>query len=70
MRKKSRSASGFILADVLAALVIAAIALSTLLTGVTHAAKLVSVQGERIVHLVTQENDGASKTMQVLAVGE
>lgn len=68
MRKKSTS--GFILADVLAALVIASIALGALLTGVSHAARLVTVQGERVTQLILQENDRVSKAARILVLEE
>jgi hypothetical protein len=70
MRKKPGSDSGFILADVLVALFIAAIALSALLTGVAHAARLVSMQGERVTKLVSVENERTSKAAQILTPGE
>jgi len=70
MRNRKRANDGFILADVLAALVIAAISLSTILTGVAHAARSVSVQADHILKLLEQENDRASKTKQIFVVGE
>lgn len=68
--KKSPAAPGFILADVLVALFIAAIALGAVLAGVTHAAKSVSIQGERVTKLLSVENERASKAAQILSAGE
>ena len=70
MGNKSLSTAGFILADVLAALVIAAIALSTILTGVIHGARLVSIQTERILKVIERENEKVSKAEQIFTVGE
>ncbi len=54
-RRRSGS-PGFILADALAALLIAAIALAAILGGAAGSVRVVAAQGERILALVQQEN--------------
>ncbi len=63
---KTKAAPGFIVADVMAAIVIAAIALSAILTAVIHATRLAAGERDRIVKIVEKENVRASNLAQVL----
>ena len=58
MRGPARASgtSGFVLADALAALLIAAIALATVLGGTAGSVRLVAAQGLKLLALVQQEN--------------
>jgi hypothetical protein len=60
---------GFILADALAALVIAAIALGALLAGAGNAVRLVAAQAQKVTTLVQQENDHVQQAPDVVAAG-
>jgi hypothetical protein len=60
---------GFILADTLAALVIAAIALGTLLAGAGNAVRLVAAQAAKVTTLVQQENNHVQQAPDVVAAG-
>lgn len=65
-----RGSRGFILADALAALVIAAIALGTMLAGAANAVRLVSAQAGKVTALVQQENDRVQQAPDVVAAGQ
>lgn len=69
-RGRSPGSPGFILADALAALVIAAIALGTLLAGAASSVRLVSTQAGKVTALVQQENDHVQQAPDVVAAGQ
>jgi len=56
--------------DVLAALVIAAISLATVLGGVGNAVRLVASQEAKVSGLVEQENDRVAQAPDIVAAGE
>ncbi len=57
---------GFILADALAALLIAAIALAAILGGAASSVRLVAVQGARLLALVQQENTRVQQAQDIV----
>ncbi len=70
LRRKWTRSSGFVLADVLVALIIAAIALGSILGGISSAAAVVTSQRSRVLNLVQQENASASSAGAILSPGE
>jgi hypothetical protein len=57
---------GFILADALVALRIAAISLATVLGGAASSVRLVAAQGARLLALVQQENSRVEKAPEIV----
>ncbi len=57
---------GFILADALAALLIAAVALAAILGGAAGSVRLVAAQGEKLLALVQQENGRVAQAPDVV----
>ena len=68
-RGARRGSPGFILADALAALVIAAIALGALLAEAGNAVRLTAAQAQKVTALVQQENDHVQQAPDVVAAG-
>ncbi len=64
-----RGSPGFILADALAALVIAAMTLTAILGGVAGSLRLAAAQEAKLLALVQQENDRVQQAPDTVVAG-
>lgn len=60
---------GFVLADALAALLIASVALAAILGGAAGSVRLAAAQEEKVLALVQQENDRVQQAPDIVAAG-
>lgn len=65
-RQRGRGSLGFILVDALVALLIAAVALATILGGVATSVRLVAAQRQKLLSLVQQENGGVQQAPEIV----
>jgi len=65
----SPGSRGFILADALVALLIAAIGFAVILGGATGALRAVAAQRARLLALIQEENEGVQQAPGVVAAG-